>query len=362
MRLRPPAKGQVPGSGTSKQRPPALKPAQPRRSSGSGSSVRAQSASSQRPSPPTCVTATAAAAKNKNKGKAALICGTSSNSQASESVNDTSAPLDEDGNHVNISDDEEDEEEMNEAGKRKLTSKVWLEMKKLKVRGEWKARCNYCHKDLTTGPNSGTKHLAAHLKTCIQKMLKTKGGKTLSQSSLMMNAKEDGNVSVENYTFDQDYARSELANMLVLHEYPLSVVDHAGFRKFVHALQPLFKLHTRNTIRSDIVENYNKERKKAIDYMTMNQSRVAITTDMWMSDSQKKGYMAVTAHFVDESWKLRSIIMRFIYVPAPQTADVIFEELYDSLLQWNLDEKLMTVTVWTIVPPMTRQLNFLWRR
>ena len=47
---------------------------------------------------------------------------------------------------------------------------------------------------------------------------------------------------LESYTFDQEVARRELSNMLVLHEYPLSIVDHAGFRKFVHALQPLFKL------------------------------------------------------------------------------------------------------------------------
>ena len=36
---------------------------------------------------------------------------------------------------------------------------------------------------------------------------------------------------------------------------------------------------------------------------------------------------------------------RFVYVPAPHTAKVICEVLYDSLLQWNIDEKLMTVTV-----------------
>jgi hypothetical protein len=41
----------------------------------------------------------------------------------------------------------------------------------------------------------------------------------------------------------------------------------------------------------------------------MLQSRVAVTTDMWTADNQKKGYMAVTGHFVDESWKLRSILM-----------------------------------------------------
>jgi hypothetical protein len=32
-------------------------------------------------------------------------------------------------------------------------------------------------------------------------------------------------------------------------------------------------------------------------------------------------------------------------VPAPHTGDVIADELYDTLMHWNLDEKLMTVTV-----------------
>jgi hypothetical protein len=36
---------------------------------------------------------------------------------------------------------------------------------------------------------------------------------------------------------------------------------------------------------------------------------------------------------------------RFIYVPAPHTGDVIAEELHETLMQWNLDEKLLTVTV-----------------
>jgi hypothetical protein len=63
--------------------------------------------------------------------------------------------------------------------------------------------------------------------------------------------------------------------------------------------------------RKDIIARYNKEKKIAIGYMTMVQSRVAITTDMWTADNQKKGYMTVTGHFVDESWKLRSILMGY---------------------------------------------------
>uniref|UniRef100_A0A8R7P4S9 BED-type domain-containing protein n=1 Tax=Triticum urartu TaxID=4572 RepID=A0A8R7P4S9_TRIUA len=92
-------------------------------------------------------------------------------------------------------------------------------MKKMRINGQWKAKCNYCHKELASGPRAGTKHLASHLKICTLKMLKMKGGKTLSQPSLRMNAKEDGNVFLESYTFDQEVARRELGNMLVLHEY-----------------------------------------------------------------------------------------------------------------------------------------------
>jgi hypothetical protein len=49
--------------------------------------------------------------------------------------------------------------------------------------------------------------------------------------------------------FDQEIARKELALMICLHEYPLSMVDHVGFRKFCTTLQPLFKAVSRNTIK-----------------------------------------------------------------------------------------------------------------
>ncbi|XP_012700739.1 zinc finger BED domain-containing protein RICESLEEPER 2-like [Setaria italica] len=133
--------------------------------------------------------------------------------------------------------------------------------------------------------------------------------------------------------------------MIILHEYPLSMVDHAGFQRFASALQPLFKMGTRNTLRKDIVMQYEMEREKAIEYMAGIDSRVAITTDLWTSDNQKRGYMAVIAHFIDESWTLRNIIIRFIYVPAPHTSEVIGEELYESLVDWNLDEKKSTITL-----------------
>ncbi|KAM0898892.1 hypothetical protein ACQ4PT_021648 [Festuca glaucescens] len=275
----------------------------------------------------------AAGDAQRHKEKSPCETRTSCSSQApAESVNE-------------ISDDEV--EEVPAVATRRLTSDVWLEMTKKMLRGKPTAIGNYCHKELTAGAKSGTSHLRDHLKICTQRMLKLRStsGKSLCQSQLRVTTQAEGKVNVESYNFDQEICREELGDMIVLHDYPLSIVDHAGFRRFVHALHPLFKLHTRNTIRKHIIARHDKEKMKAIKYMTMLQSRVAVTTDMWTSDNQKKGYMAVTGHFIDESWKLRSILMGFIYVPAPHTGDVIAEELHETLMQWNLDEKLLTVTV-----------------
>lgn len=261
-----------------------------------------------------------------------------SGSPQPESLNDSeSMPIE-------IDDDNGSEEKPLARSKRRRTSDVWKDFTEVEIGGVVRAKCNYCSKKLSALSKNGTNHLRLHLNSCVQKKIKL-NGKTMAQASLRFGKTDIGTVSVENYTFDQDIARKELGSMIVLHEYPLSMVDHVGFRRFVGALQPLFKIGTRNTIRSDIMAQYEFERKKAIEYMAGIQSRMAITTDLWTSDNQKRGYMAITAHFIDESWTLRNIIMRFIYVPAPHTAEVFGEELYESLVDWNLDEKISAITL-----------------
>ena len=110
--------------------------------------------------------------------------------------------------------------------------------------------------------------------------------------------------------FDQDVARKELTLMIIVHEYPLSMVDHAGFHKFCAALQPTFKLVSRNTTRKDIVDMYQVQKQSMVNYIKKLSSRVVVTIDLWTANHQRKGYMAVTAHFLDEDWKLKSFLIR----------------------------------------------------
>ncbi|XP_076884521.1 zinc finger BED domain-containing protein RICESLEEPER 3-like [Bidens hawaiensis] len=175
------------------------------------------------------------------------------------------------------------EDGQNVGGKRKRSA-VWNHFKLMKVNGEDKAECNYCKKKLGD----------------------------IRQSILIMEQKKvDGSSSyLSNYTFNPDNSRRDLAEMIIVHEYPLTTVDHHGFRKFVQGLQPLFKVPSRNTIKSDILKIYEYERVKTKKLLGRITSRVAITTDMWTANHQRKGFMAVTAHFIDDSWNLQSRIMR----------------------------------------------------
>ncbi|KAL4595873.1 hypothetical protein ACB092_12G124000 [Castanea dentata] len=216
---------------------------------------------------------------------------------------------------------------------RKYKSIVWNHFKRKRVDEKDKAECNYCKKLLVRESNYGTKHLHDHVKICPRRKLQDV--RDMNQKNLARDQnKVDSMAGVNAYNFDQNVSRNELARMIILHEYPLSIVDHIGFRNNSTSLRPLFRMVSRNTIK-DILSIYVKEMEKSKHEIDKNQGRISITTDMWTSHKKKRGFMVVTAHFIDE----------FIYMPSPYTKEVFFSVILDNLLEWNIDRKLSTMTM-----------------
>ncbi|KAI5312626.1 hypothetical protein L3X38_041799 [Prunus dulcis] len=93
------------------------------------------------------------------------------------------------------------------------------------------------------------------------------------------------------------------------------------------------------------IKVFDVEREKTMKLLDTNRSRIAITTDMWTSNNQKRGFMTITSHFIDDAWNLQSRLIRFIYVPCPHTVEVLADALLEGMFEWNLDRKLSTLTV-----------------
>lgn len=203
---------------------------------------------------------------------------------------------------------------------------VWEHFTKMKVNGEDKAQCNACKKYLCGASKNGTKHLHLHMKSCPRRKMTDIRQKILT-------GKLKGELTSQ--AFDQQVARKDLAEMIILHEYPLSMVDHAGFRKYSSSLQPLFKCPSRNTLKSDITSIYDQEKLKMLKILEKNDSRVAITSDMWTSSNQKKGFMAITVHFIDSSWTLHGHILRYEHFYITFMCEIFLIMLSDFFLIMN---------------------------
>ncbi|WOL04941.1 zinc finger BED domain-containing protein RICESLEEPER 3-like isoform X1 [Canna indica] len=83
----------------------------------------------------------------------------------------------------------------------------------------------------------------------------------IRQSFFKTSASVTGETAVVgNYSFDQETVRLSLAKMIILHKYPISIVEDIGFKQFCNVMQPLFKVISRNAVKSDILKIYDDER------------------------------------------------------------------------------------------------------
>ncbi|CAN0905968.1 Zinc finger BED domain-containing protein RICESLEEPER 2 [Linum grandiflorum] len=90
---------------------------------------------------------------------------------------------------------------------------------------------------------------------------------------------------------------------------------------------------------------YEIEKKKIQRVINGNKGRIVITTDMWTATNQKRGYMAIIDHYIDNHDILRGHLLSFPYVPAPHSSEKLATVLHDCLMSWNVDCKLSTITL-----------------
>ena len=113
-------------------------------------------------------------------------------------------------------------------------SPMWKHFTHLVVNNEEKAQCNYCKKLFVGKSSYGTSHLQQHFDRCPRR--KAAGG-----DIRQMILKTDLKGNVNSGAFNEKQGIEKLAKMIILHDYPLLMVEHRGFRDFTTTIQPLFK-------------------------------------------------------------------------------------------------------------------------
>ncbi|KAK6151728.1 hypothetical protein DH2020_014363 [Rehmannia glutinosa] len=151
-------------------------------------------------------------------------------------------------------------------------------------------------------------------------------------------------ASVPYLAFDADRCRHEIARMIIMHDYPLHMVEHPGFVAFVQNLQPRFDMVSFNTVQGDCVATYLKEKQSIQKVIEGMPGRICLTLDLW-SSSRTIGYMFISGQFIDSDWKMHKKLLNVIMEPYPESDTAFSHSVAACLSDWSMDGKLFSVTI-----------------
>lgn len=254
----------------------------------------------------------------------------------------------------------------------RLKSVVWNDFDRVKKGETFAAICRHCKRILSGSSTSGTSHLRNHLIRCRRRsnhditQLLTRGKRKQStlaitdfsynNQSAMKNEMvtvastnfEQGvkvrNVNTGSLNFDQRRSQLDLARMIILHGYPLGMVEDVGFKTFLQNLQPLFDFVTVNGIEADCIEIYKKEKQRVYEELDKLPGKVSLSADRWATNGGSE-YLCLIAHYIDDSWELKKKILNFLSIDPSQAEDLLSELIMTSLRNWDIDRKLFSLTI-----------------
>jgi hypothetical protein len=128
--------------------------------------------------------------------------------------------------------------------------------------------------------------------------------------------------------------------MVIVDEMPFKTVEGVGFKRYSKVLQPKFELPSRITVARDCWQRYIEEKPKLKKVLA--KQRICLTTDTWTSN-QNLNYMCLTAHWIDDEWKLQRRILNY-YSVADHKGVTLGKRVEECLLEWGID-RLFTITV-----------------
>ncbi|KAH7845226.1 hypothetical protein Vadar_005350 [Vaccinium darrowii] len=205
--------------------------------------------------------------------------------------------------------------------RKRSTSAVWDDFDKLPpgVDGKKWAKCNYCGQKYRR--ESGTSSLLHH--NCPNK------------------DSHDFHPSIE---IDQERYRQKMAMAIIKHNYPFKFVEHEGIRDIHSYLNPAAKSVSRNTAKADVLKLFEREKINLKGELESVASKICLTSDLW-SSLTSDGYLALTAHYIDENWVLQKKILNFRHVPPPHNGPILAERVIHLLKDWGIDKKIFSLTL-----------------
>jgi len=182
--------------------------------------------------------------------------------------------------------------------------------------GKEKAKCNGCGAEYVVGGTKiGTSTMLCHLSKClVLKKLKDNGmGKMIIDHAGKLRSRKIYQKVVD-----------DLISMAIIqHGFPYNFVEYRWIKELLLYLNPEVRVPSRTIVVSNISKKFHEHKERVKLAMRKSHSRICLTSDCWTSINQE-GFICLTAHFIDASWRLNSKIIAFCKMEPPHTGHEFF--------------------------------------
>ncbi|KAK1360102.1 zinc finger BED domain-containing protein DAYSLEEPER-like [Heracleum sosnowskyi] len=221
-----------------------------------------------------------------------------------------------------------------------------------------RAYCNSCKKSfayISGSKLAGTSHLKRHIKMGVCSVDRRNNEK-ISQLIPYAPIKTDSTavdtipprrryrgIPGPSIPFKKDTPSQSIAKMIIMHEYPLNILDDHGFVEFVRFLHPRVHMDV-NSVQEECVNIYHREKQDVANMLSGILGHVNLALDLWESD-QGLCYLLLTGYFVDSVWKLQKRILNVVMLPFSDSEAAFSYAVVDCLASWGLEHKIFTLTL-----------------
>ena len=159
-----------------------------------------------------------------------------------------------------------------------------------------------------------------------------------------------------------------IINYIIKDLRPLSTVEGEGFRELMAIVEPSYTVPSRNYITNSALPALYNEAVGSLKQELGSISSCAITHDMWTS-LNTEGYSTTTAHYINNSWVLRSVVLETAKFESQHTSDNIAKHLEKTRENWGLpvpisvtdnaanETKAFEILKWPHIPCIGHNLN-----
>ena len=119
----------------------------------------------------------------------------------------------------------------------------------------------------------------------------------------------------------------------------ITIIEETEFINYIRSIHPTTKIPTADTIKTHIMKLYEDDKEKVKNILKTISGKISFTTDCWTSPSSKS-FMSITAHFIDNDWNLKHLLLDFIEINDSHTGQNLKNAFVLGLENFSIENKV----------------------